>query len=179
MKKILSMVLACVLVFALTASAFAVGSSPVRPISDGAATAALPEVEKEGIVIVDADHNEVGTLPEEAIEMYDAAAAEKKLSDEDLASFQAAYEAAQAEEDVTVVDFFWFNIAPDYVKELDGGKGVKMGFTVPGWEEGDTVIVKVNGEEIPANDVVDNGDGTVTVYLYKFGAVALELKKAA
>ena len=87
-----------------------------------------------------------------------------------------AYEAAKAEEEYVVTNFFWLDVVPEYKEAVSGGNGIKLTFDVPGLKAGDTVKVFVNGVEIPAEFITINEDGTITVLFYELGAVAIMTK---
>ena len=181
MKKLLCIVLVAVMVLALSVSAFAAGSV-TKDVADSEATAALPVVEEKKeakVELVDEKGAVIEAAPEEILIMLPVDEANKSLEGEELEAFEKAYEAAKAEEEYVVTNFFWLDVTPEYKEVVSGGNGIKLTFDVPGLKAGDTVKVFVNGVEIPAEFITINEDGTITVLFYELGAVAIMTKAAA
>lgn len=181
MKKIVCAVLVFVFAFSLSVAAFA-GDSVIAPVSDGEATSALPEIVSDPagdkkVELVDADGNAV-ELTDDALIMLSVADAEESLEGEDLENVKKAYEAAKAEKDYVVTNFFWLDLSDEYKEIVAEGGGLKVDFKVPGLKPGDKVKIMVNGVEIPAKNITVNADGSVTVVFYEFGAVAIMTKAA-
>lgn len=177
-KHISASCIAVVAATTLAASAFAY-ASPSRQQADGGATSAIPLVDNKtkAVAVVDVEHEEIAVIPQEAVSFIAADVVEEKLEPEAVEVFKEAYEVAKEEEEYTVVDFFWFQVEPEYKETLAPEQGVAMTVSVPGYQNGDEVVVKVNGIRIPAKNVVVESDGKVTLYLYDTDCAVCIMKR--
>lgn len=165
MKKALALVLAFVMVLALSVTAFA--GSPV----------AEPGIPKGAIKVVNPKGEVIRAISDEDVDLFYIGAA-NDLEGEKLDAFNAASDAAKAVEGKEVIDIFWLEPKAGVLAE---GQGLQIDFTFP---EGD-VTVTVNGAELAVEKtpyepdearigaVVEGHPGTVN--FYEFGTVAFLL----
>lgn len=205
MKKLICVLLTAVLLLSCSFTAFA-AISVTKSVSDGESTAALPLVVNDPaaeelpapgddadaeepaaaaeepdvavVEVVDADGNEAPVPVEDILIMLPVDQAQKQLEGEKLELLEACLKAAKEEKEYVVTNFFWLDVAPEYAEAVAGGSRVKVTFAVPGLSAGDLVKILVNGVEVPAENIIVNEDGTVTVYFYEFGAVTIMTKAA-
>ena len=165
MKKIVSLLLAAVLLLGLGVTVFAVdsptgsGNNNGTPTTPGHRTATKP-----GMEVDNADDDKIATIPANQIKKTSVANA-KKLSDADREAFLAFYEEAKKIEGKKVKYFFWLDV-PEKYKNMEGFDHVKYIFTCTG----KNVQVLVNGKEM---EVEKTGKNTYFARLTEFGAVAI------
>ena len=153
MKRIVSLLLAAVLLLGLGVTVFAAGSptgsgnNNGTPTTPGHRTATKP-----GMEVDNADDDRIATIPANQIKKTSVANA-KKLSDADREAFLAFYEEAK-------------KIEGKKYKNMDNFDHVKFIFTCTG----KNVQVLVNGKEM---EVEKTGKNTYCAKLTEFGAVAI------
>ncbi len=167
MKRIVSLLLAAVLLLGLGVTVFAAGSptSDGNKGSGGTATTNVPRTAgKPGMGIYNSDDEKIATVPAGQIKKT-AVGNAKKLSDADKEAFLAAYEEAKKVEGKKVKYFYWLDI-PEKYKNMEDFAYAKYEFTCTG----KNVQVTVNGKEM---EVEQTGKNTYFAKLTEFGAVAI------
>ena len=158
MKRIVSLLLAAVLLLGLGVTVFAAGS-PTGGNGQPKGNAAKP-----GMKIFNSDDKQIALVPYKDIKRVSVANA-KKLSDADEEAFLSFYEEAKKIEGKKVKYFYWLDIPNKYKNMEDFAYG-KYVFTCTG----KNVQVLVNGKEM---EVEKTGKNTYAAKLTEFGAVAI------
>ena len=143
MKKTLAIVLALATVLSLSVVCFA-ADSPSR--SNDESTYVAPAATK--------------AVKYTITDVADAS----KLSAEDKAALEKAYEEAKADTEHTVLDIFFL--------ALEDAEA-KVEFNVGEVADPSTIVVTVNGEEVPAEDIT-YANGILTVRFTKGGVVVIK-----
>jgi hypothetical protein len=157
MKRIVSLLLAAVLLLGLGVTVFAAGSptggngQPKGPV-------------KKGMGIYNAEDERIALVPPGQVKKT-AVGNAKRLSDADREAFLAAYEEVKKIEDKKVKYFFWLDI-PEKYKNMEDFSYAKYEFTCTG----KNVQLTVNGKEM---EVEKTGKNTYFAKLTEFGAIAI------
>ncbi len=157
MKKIVSLLLAVVLVLGLGVTAFAAGSPTGGNGQDKGPT-------KKGMEIYNSDDELIALVPPEEIKRVSVGNA-NKLSAEEKEAFLAAYEEAKNVEGKKVKYFYWLDI-PEKYKNMEDFAYAKYEFTCTG----KNVQVTMNGKEM---EVEQTGKNSYFAKLTEFGAIAI------
>ena len=163
MKRIVSLLLAVVMIMGLGVTVLAAGS-PTAGETSGTTTAAQPRSPMaNGMKLYNADGEKIATVPANAVRKTSVGNA-NKLNDDDREAFLAAYEEAKKIDDKVVKYFFWLDIPEKY--KTDDLAYFSYIFTCTG----KNVEVQVNGKDMEVKKI---GRYTYEAKLTEFGAVAI------
>ena len=154
MKKFVSVLLVIAIFMSLGVSALAGGSPVARNRAGGG----------EGLRIYNSDDVLIAVVPEKEVIRLAIGSADK-LSEEDKAAFQAAYDEVKDLEGKVVRRFLWLDV-PDKYKELEDFAYARYDFG----SMGQNVYLTMNGKEM---DVTRLGSGRYFAKLTEFGAIAI------
>ena len=171
MKKIVSFLLAALMVLSLGSTVLAAGSPtgnnnagvPAAPAAPAAEEETAEETEEPGMGVFNEDGEQVGTIPADAVKKISVDDADE-LDDEDKEAFLAAYETAKKMEGKVVKYCFWLDIPEEY--KTEDLAYVLYEFTCTG----KNVQVFVNDKEM---EVEETGKNAYAAKLTEFGAVAI------